>query len=1045
MEVISDLGFDKDLEGFIIQGTLFIQSAVSSLKHGDGSVKMSGSLYTNKISEYIPNGNLDINNVLFNKNSQQIIIPYNTPSNVNVGSIITNGGITIKATNLSTSITSGGALTILGGVSISKNVIIGDILDMNYNKIINVGLPTEDFQAVNKYYVDHKTFGNLYTNFSFGNLLYGNSSGSISGTDKAVFNPNNNVFTLFNTDNSFDVYGNAKFRSNVDVIKTLNVHGNNITNVAIPLLNTDAANKLYVDSKTFGNLSSNFSTGSLLIGSTSGSISDTSNIFLLNNTLTFYNTNGNTIDSFGKVLLRDTLDLTFNNIINVATPLLSTDAANKLYVDSKTFGNISANFSTGSLLFGNSSGSISDTSLLFFDNKTLFLYNTTGNSLVVSGNIDMTNGTIINVTSPNLGTDVANKYYVDSKTYGNISGNFSSGQVLIGTENNNLAGYNNFIFNGKLLQLNSTFIIRDTTPSNVGITSGSALTVLGGVNIGNGLDVNFNRITSVDYPLEANDAVNKQYIDDLFGLPSEEYIFTKINSVQTIPAIIPGLIFDPLIFKVFVISVYTFANEIYSLYTIRGFLTNTGWIITSTSVNQKNSINFTIDNIGQFFYTNSSSTSLSFIRYRKLLVIDNTFTNYTLSPNGFPQDIGIPFEYLNSQLLVQKITIYVVTSENDYAVFYITLLRKNNTWIYSGFIQGGITGINFNIRSDVNKGNLQYRNSRTTPSKINFSNSSSILTSDPFITLFANTTNKNIDEDLLSFPLSDSSFFITFYVEIPSIGKYAAYDISAILIDSIWNLNIQSIGDNLNMYGISFSIVSSDIIENTVAYRSFLRYTNSGNETAYLKFIVDAPDSSSSLMVDNGGTGTDSFFPTSILRGNGSGPIIGDSKLTFYKDVMILSSDSSILIKNAIDTLNSSTGSLITYGGMYIGKSLIVNDINITPGKGDIHERIFLGENNSIIPLNINNFIFNKLFVKSFVSFICVSITTVNDNLVQLFQLQGYYKMNNWFLYTVSNTGDSTGITFSIQNTGQIQYNSTDIPNWISTSISFNAKCTGNV
>ena len=294
----------------------------------------------------------------------------------------------------------------------------------------------------------------------------------------------------------------------------------------------------------------------------------------------------------------------------------------------------------------------------------------------------------------------------------------------------------------------------------------------------------------------------------------------------------------------------------------------------------------------------------------------------------------------------------------------------------------------------------------------------------------------------MSFPLSDSSYFVTFYVEIPSIAKYAVYDISAILIDSVWNLNIQSIGDNLNMHGISFS---NGIMQNTTTYRSFLKYTNSGSETAYLKFYLDAPQYNSNLKMENGGTGADSFFPTSILRGNGSGPIIGDSKLTFYQNRMTLSNDSDILIKNTVDTINSSTGSFITYGGLYVGKSLIVNDINITPGKGDINERIFNCENNSIIPLNIDAFIFDKLFVKSFKSFICVSILTTNDNLVELFELAGYTKMNNWILYTMSNIGDSTGITFSITNTGQIKYNSTDIPNWISTTISFKANCTHNI
>ena len=1034
MEIVN--GFNQDLEQFIIQGTLYVQSAISSLEQGNGSIKMSGNLYTDNINEYTNNNGININNVLFKKDLQQIIIPYSTPSDSNVASIITNGGITIKSTAPSTNFTSGGGLTILGGVSISKNVLIGDTLDMNYNKIINTGTCTQDYEVANKYYVDHKTYGNLLNFFSTGNLLYGNSNGSISGTNNIIFNENTGVFTLYNTDNNnavLNVLGKAQFNKDVDLFGILNVKGNRIINVNTPLLDTDAVNKLYIDSKTFGNLNSHFSNGSLLFGNTAGSISDSANVAFINNTLTFKNTNNNTIDSYGKIILRDTLDLTYNNIINVALPLLDTDVANKKYVDSKTYGNLSGHFSSGSILFGNSSGSISDTSLIYFDNQTLFLLNTVGNSLNVSGNINLNFGKITNVTSPSLDTDVANKFYVDSKK---ISGSFSQGQIIIGGTGGSLTSNNDFYFNNGALQLNNTFIIRDT--------SGSALTVLGGVHVEKGLDVNFNRITSVDYPIEAHDAVNRQYIDDLFGPQSDEYIFNQINNVQSQPSIIPNLIFSPLTFKLFILSIYSFANGIYSLYTIRGFLTNNGWILTSTSINQKNTINFTIDNNGQFFYTNNSTTSFSFIRHRILLFIDRTASDYILNPSNIPIDIGVPFQYLNSEILIQKITIYIQTTDNDYAVFYITLLRKGTTWIYSGFIQGGITGINFNIRSDTSMGCLQYKNLRNTNATINFVNSATIFTNDPYITLFPNNFNKNIDDNLLSFPLSDSSYFITFYVEIPSLGKYAAYDLSAILIDSVWNLNIQSIGDNLNMYGISFSISSSDIIESTVAYRSFLKYTNSGSDVAYLKYYVDTPKKGSSLKVDNGGTGVDSFFPTSILRGNGVGPIIGDSKLTFYQNTMTLSQESSILLKNNTNTMNSSTGSIITYGGVYIGKSLIVNDIDITPGKGDLTENIFIAENDTIIPMDITNFIFNYMIVKSFKSFVCVSVKTMNNNLVELFDLQGIFKNGMWFLYT-SSKGDNTNIMFDINNSGQVLYVSPNISNWISTSISFEAKTTHNV
>jgi hypothetical protein len=385
MEII--YGFNQNLEGFIIQGNLYVQSSLTSLNQGDGSIKLSGSLYTNIISEYIDNIGVNINNVLFRKDLEQIIIPYTTPSNLLGASIITNGGITIKHTENSSSITSGGGITVLGGGSFAKNVNIGGTLDMNYNSIINVHEPLQDLHAANKYYVDHKTFGNIYSNFSSGALLYGNSSGSISDTNLLHFDDTLGIISLYNTDNSIailDVYGKSRFRRDVEIDGILNISNNKIINVANPIVNTDAANKYYVDSKTYGNLNSNFSNGALLFGNTFGNISDTSIINFNGLLLTFLNTNGNSIDSYGKVQFRDTLDMTYNNIINIAPPLLATDAANKYYVDSKTYGNLNSNFSNGALLFGNTSGSISDTSLINFDGSTLNLYNTDNTTSVLN-------------------------------------------------------------------------------------------------------------------------------------------------------------------------------------------------------------------------------------------------------------------------------------------------------------------------------------------------------------------------------------------------------------------------------------------------------------------------------------------------------------------------------------------------------------------------------------------------------------------------------------------------------------------------------------
>jgi hypothetical protein len=1007
--------------------------------------------------------NLD-NNTKLNFDTIGSFITSNTNSNLVISSgnnvrFITSsfGSIVIpNQTKLSFDGTTSGNVNIIS----SNNTLFLNAtnnIDVTGNRIINLGIPILNTDAVNKSYVDTKTFGNLSGHFSTGNLVFGNTSGSISETPLINFNGNTLNFTnaninlgngiisnvtspTLNTDvankyyvdtktSNFNfhfsignlVFGNTagslsetpliNFNGNTLNFTNANINLGNgiISNVTSPTLNTDVANKYYVDLKT-SSLNGHFSTGNLLFGNTSGSITETPLINFNGNTLNFTNAN---------------ISLGNGIITNVTLPTLNTDVANKYYVDTKTFGNISAHFSTGNFLFGNTSGSISETPLINFNGNTLNFTN---------ANISLGNGIISNVTSPTLNTDVANKYYVDTHTIGN----FVSGQIVIGTIGNALTSTSDFGYstNGTL-ELNNLFVIKNTAPSLINSTYGSALTVLGGIDIKSGLDVNYKRITSVQYPINAFDAVNKQYIDTLFGVNNSDYL--QISDQQIIPAQIPNLIFDPNLYKVFVVSIYTFANNEYSLYNIRGFLTNNGWILTTMSIDKKNTVNFSIDATGQFYYTNNSAFTFSFIRSRTLLIIDKTFTDYSLTPMNIFSDIGAPFIYLNSETLVEKVTIYVHASNNDYAVFYLTLLRKNNVWQCTDTIQssGTFTGIKFTIRSDISAGYLQYINTRNTQAIINFTTSSIIPTNSVNIVLDPNTIDyKNIDSILLSFPLSAYAFYATFYVEIPSINKYATYDISVISVNSIWKLNSTFTGDNLSVYGIKFDMSTSD--------RVFIVYRNTGTELANLRYIVNTPNNTFGLKVENGGTGTNTFFPTSILRGNGTSPIIGDSKLTFdNNNVLTLSASSSILIKNNQDTINTSTGSFITYGGVNIGKSLIVNNINITPGKGDLTETIFMANNNTTDI--ITNFIFDLNVVKSFKSCVCISVMTNTGNTVQLLDLYGLNKNSMWFLYTIVNIGDNTGITFSINNSGQVFYSSVNIINWISTSISFNAKTIHNV
>jgi hypothetical protein len=925
-----------------------------------------------------------------------------------------------------------------GNLNVSGLSNFLNTIDLHNNIIINVTSPNNNLDVANKYYVDSKTYGNIFGNFTQGQVIFGGtSSNTIEGSNILLFTNNNLVLSTAGT---LNILGTSNFFNTVDL------HNNIITNVTSPNNNLDVANKYYVDSKTHGNIFGNFTQGQVIFGGTSGSTIEGSNAFLFTNNNLVLSTAG-TLNILGTSNFFNTIDLHNNIITNVTSPNNNLDVANKYYVDSKTYGNIFGNFTEGQVIFGGTSSStIEGSNVFLFTNNNLVL--STAGTLNILGTsnffntIDLHNNIITNVTSPNNNLDVANKYYVDSKTYGTIFGNFSQGQIIFGgSVANTIEGSNILLFtnNNLVVSTGGLINIMNTSYAQNLTTGTAALTVYGGVNIyqntfiGGQLDLDMNRITSVADPILDYDAVNKKYIDDLFGtiLNACEVI---LNNNQLIPLTIdPLLVFDPGVYKAFYIQIYSFSNNIYTFYNIRGILESGVWILTTTYLNQRNSLQFSITPLGELQYTNNSNTSFSFLKFSIIANIKQTFIDYTLSNNiNIFTDIPNPiFTYINTSYLVKKLVLYV-TSPIGFSVYYITLLLKGSTWVISTFFQGSPTNVYFAIQSNLSDGTLQYKNTNVSgTSTINIFNDITIAPSDPIITLLPNTINQFIDISLFSFTSLSKNFHL--YIEIPSLSKYAYYNVECVKVNSEWILNTQVTGDNLIGDGIKISVFSS----NSVAY---LKYTNTNGVPAYLRYQFKLDSSSKVLPITHGGTGTSNLFPTAILRGNGCYPIIADAQITFYNNKLILDTTSGILLTNGEDSTNISTGSLITYGGAYIKRSLLVNNIDITPNRGDIIKEItFNASNNVISPSNINNLIFDFNYTISFKVFMSINIMTNTGNIIEVSDLYGYYKNGGWVLIQQS-YGDTSGVTLTINGlTGQIQYTSSNLANWISTDISFRA------
>ena len=915
-------GFGQNLEGFLIKGNLSLAPAEIPILQGDGSLEGSGTLYFDVIKEYNNNYGVTLQDVTFQ--NERIYIPYTAPSiNLTSASIVLEGGISINHTQNSTSVTSGGGLTVVGGASIGKKLNVGGVLDVN---------------------------------------------------------------------------------------------GNHIANVAWPNLGTDGVNKDYVDSVA-DKVSGNFTIGQVIIA----------------------DSNGDAIRGYDFFTLSEaqlTLDKPF--VITNSTDALNVSSGSLVVIGGASF----------------------------------------GKDVNIGGVLDLDGNVIENVGYPVNGTDVATKQYVDDQGVG-VNGNFTRGQILVAdTGGNAIRGYDSFTFsvNGTSSSVdisgNTSLIIYNTSDA-YGLSSGSLISYGGAsfnksVYIGGQLDVNLNRITSVDTPIDALDAVNKAYVDALVSsgiggggdgccdltatsgntLLEKTYI---LNNNITIPEDITTFTFTTNT-KAFVSYVYVEFNDVSdracALYTIRGMNNEGEWVITNTYIGEKTNVDFYIRYDGSHAiiqYTNLNTVGITTIKFRTPTNVTNGVSsgqsNILLSNNILTYTDVPGLTFVNSQVDSAQVIISVSNSlDNTHSVYFLNCVLKNNVWTMNSYYIGSDTNVYFKIITQSSIGYIQYINENVTGTYVARIQKVRILKTQDSLLLLANTNvPTNINTVDFNFANTKKSFFMTVYVEVPGENKYALYELEGYVCDDIWKINSRFVGDRT---GIIFYIATSGDI-------GYIGYTNSNGVDANIKFFSDVPISFTPIPVGRGGTGNTSLLPYAVLRGDGTEPIVATEDFIYKDYQLILGNLSSIILNNTQPAINLTSGTFVTYGGISIGKNLIVGDtlvvkgVDVTPSIGDISaERIFYTNNNQIIPVDIIGFDFSNVNIKSFSGVICVTITTLTDEYDALFDLKGLKKKNEWLFIASCYIGDNIGIKFSMTSVGQVQYTSINISEWISTVMKFRAMTT---
>lgn len=1007
-------GFGQNLEGFLIKGNLSLAPSANPSQQGDGSIEGSGILFFDEIREYNINNGVNIQDVTFQNGI--LNIPYTIPSeSLTSASVIIDGGISIKHTQNSSSITSGGALTVAGGASIGKGVNIGGRLNVNNNSIINVPLPILGTDAVNKDYVDTVST-RLSGNFTTGQVIFADSNGdAIRGYDFFTTDTqglNLSIPFLISNSNgasasapSLQVLGGVNIKADTIVEGLIDLSGNSIINVADPVNDSDAVNKEYVDNLIQGltsgsNITGNFTSGQLIVADTSGnSIRGYENLIYDGITLSLFNTSNNSFVCYGgisiskDVFIGGMLDVNNNRIVNVADPINNFDAVNKEYVD------------------------------------------------------DL----VANLTS------------------GNINGNFTSGQLIIAdTSGNSIKGYNNLTFGGDgtsgTLQLNPyTDIYINNTVNASGLGTGGTFTSLGGasfnkdVYIGGTVDVNFQNIRSVADPVDNYDAVNKEYVDSLFanccsgggsgGISTN--VFNLNNSVLA-PEDIP-IFYYPESILAFTASVYVQYNNVSTaLYTIRGIHCGDSWIITSSYIGNPLGIRFFIrNNSGQGLlqYTNTNTSGVASIRFSTTSNIDNSPSSTQLNIDILDNVIhftDIPvLTFPSSTVDSFKLIAFVSSTIDDQCgMFFINSVYTNGTWDFNVHNIGEIVGIEFNVS---NSGVIQYKNNNVATDYVIRVVQHSFLTSQTSIILDANTlTSTNINTSDLTFQ-NITNFQVSLVANDVTTGKSALYEISGVLSGTIWKLNSRYIGDDLQ---VKFNI-------NTISGNvGVLQYTNKNVDNITIRYTKNIQNLFEPLSVTLGGTGNSRFNPYAVLRGNGTNPIIGTDDFIYQDYKLTLGSQSSIVLTNT-NTATSLTngGSLISYGGasfqkdVFIGGELDVNiknirnvadpiwdldavnkryvdtaidNLDLNNNENTIEQNLFLN-NNVLVATDIPGFSFPNDTVKAFISNIYVE---TSNNTSALYTIRGVNCNSNWILSS-SLIGNACGVDFFIRrddNNGYVQY-----------------------
>jgi hypothetical protein len=1027
--------------------------------------------------------NLNITGDLSQFGQRVVILDTLGSSNASTGSLVVKGGISIMCSVDASSDTCGGALTVDGGMAITRNLFVGDSIDIN----VNVAQPRKvvlyddlsNFTGLGSAESGSMLFSTTY-DYIFRNNSSNNDSFKIKGTNEIVFMNKENTqdYSFLVTDGSLNVTTNDVQTFSVDFIGNTNGTSVNVANKLGDKL-TLTENLLYASSdlilqnqltlgtdgsstfsgdtsllkrvsinstedalsNTFGgaltinggmSVSKNVFMGSLLtidnveLLSTDGSLIVNSSLVIQNTSATLLSINGTTdglnvlnsgsdiiiASSVGSLHLNDTLFLqTGGNIgINTTNPNYTFDINGKMNVGDYSYINGLEIVSENDAIDINSRGS------LYVQGGA-----TIDKNLIVNGVVSFTDTT----ESSNTGGAV------------NISGGLTISSGQAGAEGSGALTVNGGGYFG-----GSVYVQQNLTVSGVinGAASSTTFAYVSltatdeALNLSSGSLVTFGGITTQCYTNAVNTSNGGSFLTpggasigkDLY-VGGDMYQYGKTNMHGTTNALV----------------------DIYDIYNTVKFSIDRNVASNNLSITRYDSLGNSIEKTIDISSLNGNTTfnctvPSSSINTASVILHGGLSISATQDANNLGNGGALSVyggASINGRAFIGGDTVFSSTTTS-------TNCSNGSVVVLGGM---GVVGSLNVFGNTIFSGNVSIMGTTTSI------HSTEVILDDNFLLLNAGPSG--------SF---DSGIFIQRYQteNNDSIGDVVAdnpYNEDTIPLQSgltKMQIKLSSSASNQDDYYIGWWIeVNSGFGANQV--RKIVGYTGSSRIATILSEWTTSPANGDHVSLYNKpyvgmiyNEIHDRFeFGSNVKEMGIKNVSLTDTLPIYFSQATSTSTQPSASCTSGgiithggfasnctTDATSMTSGGCLTLAGgasiaktMYVGETLYINGVNVTPNQKDVSSSVSFSVLNNTTESDITGLLFDNT-VWGFDIYVAVQIKATS-NYYSNYHIRGVNKSSEWELI-MSYVGDQT-VTFNITNSGQVQYSTLNFDGFTSGTIKY--------